>query len=317
MTIIYTQLPMLDGVTASQLFLPPMHQLHHANECYTVFDYFCDTFNHISKAQLMTRFENKLIFAKTNQGFLALSINDKYMDYHNSHIYYYRFIDDEIIVPFEHTIIYENERFIVVDKPHFLTMSPSGNYVSQTLLTRLKKQFNNPDLTPIHRLDKETSGLVLFCKNKEHRGAYQSLFATQKVKKYYHAIAKYNPELNFPMTLDLYMTRGNPFYTMTIKDNHAPNSHTHIDILEYNQHYAKYQLTPTTGKLHQLRVHLNHLNIPIKNDSYYPTVNHKKMDDFSKPLQLLAKHLEFIDPISNQFYSFDSLKDLNLYESCL
>lgn len=314
MTIIHTQLPMLNGVTASQLFLPPIHQIACANNDYTVLDYLCHSFHHLDKAQIIKKFEDGLIFAKINNGFLPLSINDYYKDYQNTHIYYYRFIEHEVIVPFEHKIIYENDCFVVVDKPHFLTMSPSGNYVSQTLLTRLKQQLNNPDLTPIHRLDKDTAGLVLFCKNKKHRGAYQSLFADQKIKKHYHAIAKYDADLLFPMTLNLYMTRGNPFYTMMIQDNHKPNSCTHIEILEHNKNYAKYQLTPITGKLHQLRVHLNYLNIPIKNDAYYPTVRHKSMDDFSNPLQLLAKHIEFIDPICNRLYCFDSEQVLNLQD---
>lgn len=306
-------LPMLNGLSASQIFLPPIWQLANLHDCHalTIYEYLCTKFHHITQAQLKKRFDNRLVFAQTHDGFVALSIDDKYIHYHNQHIHYYRMVDHEVIVPFAHKIINENERFIVVDKPHFLTISPSGNYVQQTLLTRLKEQFNNPDITPIHRLDKETAGLILFCKKKAYRATYQTLFANHQIKKTYHAIAKYDQTLHFPLSLSLHMTRGNPFYTMVVT-NQKPNSHTHINLLMHNQHYGKYQLMPTTGKLHQLRVHLNHLGIPIQNDPLYPTICHKKMDDFSHPLQLLAKSLEFTDPISNEHYYFNSTQDLFL-----
>lgn len=94
----------------------------------------------------------------------------------------------------------------------------------------------------------------------------------------------------------------------------TPNTHTDIALLQISEcgGFAKYALNPTTGKLHQLRVHLHHLGIPIVNDSFYPVVAHKAEDDFGQPLQLLAKHLSFIDPFSGEPMAFESGFELEL-----
>jgi len=214
-------------------------------------------------------------------------------------------------VPFEYQILFENEHFMVIDKPHFLTMSPTGQYIQETLLVRLKKQTGIEHLTPIHRLDRETAGVVLISKNVASRGLYQQLFATRQVQKTYHAIAGYREELRFPQIVRLRMDKGQPFYTMQVLEG-EPNSETEITLLEQQDHLAKYELKPHTGKQHQLRVHLNFLGIPILNDPFYPSVAHKADNDFSAPLQLLAKHIQFIDPITQQLMQFSSEQVLTL-----
>ena len=229
----------------------------------------------------------------------------------NTHIYYYRFLAHEISVPFQEKILFENDDLLVVDKPHFLTMSPTGQYVQETLLVRLKKTTNNSDLTPIHRLDRETAGVVLFSKKPSSRGIYQQLFAEKKVQKIYHAIAPYRADLTLPCTVELRMEKGEPFYTMQII-NGLVNSSTEINLLEHNKSWAKYQLKPLTGKQHQLRVHLNYLNIPIQNDPFYPQVIHKAAADFSAPLQLLAKEIYFSDPMTQHLLHFCSDQELTL-----
>ncbi|WP_111860868.1 pseudouridine synthase [Acinetobacter sp. CFCC 10889] len=292
--------PMIDGVNASQVYLPKLAQPT------TLFAYLCEKFPHISAQEWQQRFQDQLIFNEQGQ---ILNLKSTYPE--NSHIFYYRFLAHEIHVPFQEQILFENDHFIVVDKPHFLTISPTGQYLQETVLVRLKKATNNPDLTPIHRLDRETAGIVLISKCPETRGMYQQLFAERRVQKVYHAIAAYRPELIFPQDVHLRMEKGQPFYTMCTVAGEA-NSHTAIHLLTHNHTWAKYQLKPETGKQHQLRVHLNHLNIPIKNDPFYPTVIHKNEADFSTPLQLLAKELSFKDPISQQEMYFSSQKELTI-----
>ena len=264
--------PMIRGVTASKLFLPALQPAPQR-----LYDYLCQQFSHISAQEWQQRFQDQLIYAADGT---ILSLDSAYLA--NQHIYYYRFLAHEIHVPFQHHILYETDDLYIVDKPHFLTMSPTGQYVQETLLVRLKNQTGNADLTPIHRLDRETAGLVLFSKRPETRGIYQQMFAHREVKKTYHAIAAYHSSLEFPRTVCLRMDKGQPFYTMKIVEG-EPNSETQIDILEHNSQWAKYQLKPETGKQHQLRVHLNHLGITIKNDPLYPIVQHKSDDDFSNP----------------------------------
>lgn len=293
--------PMLNGVTASKVFLPSL-----AETPATLLDYLIQQFAHISASEWQQRCTDGLIYLANGN---KAQPNTPYVA--NSHVFYYRFLNHEIVVPFEHKIIFENDHFLVADKPHFLTISPTGKYVQETLLVRLKKQTGNPDLTPIHRLDRETAGLVLFSKQVHSRGCYQQMFAEQKVTKVYHAIAPYNPELTFPIELALRLEKGQPFYTMQVTTGES-NSETQIECLEYRETWAKYQLHPKTGKQHQLRVHLNYLNIPIKDDPFYPSVAHKPDDDFSAPLQLLAKKIQFIDPITQQWMQFESEQDLYL-----
>jgi len=293
--------PLINGVSASKVFLP------HDISAPTIFAYLCQHFPHIQTSEWQQRFSDELIYAADGE---KLKIDSIYTP--NSHIFYYRFLAQEIHVPFQHEILFENDDLLVVDKPHFLTMTPTGQYVQETLLVRLKKQTGYEALTPIHRLDRETAGVVLFCKKPECRGIYQQLFADRKVQKIYHAIAAYRSEIIFPQTLQLHMEKGNPFYTMQTNAGKAQNTETFIELLEHNQQHAKYRLQPKTGKQHQLRVHLNYLGLPILNDPFYPMVAHKADDDFSQPLQLLAKEIYFIDPILNQEMCFSSNFELTL-----
>ena len=293
--------PMLNGVSASQVYLPKLE-----TQPETLLSYLSEKFPHISPQEWQQRFHDQLIFDENGQ---TLDVDSIYLE--NSHIFYYRFLENETHVPFKEQILFENEHFIAVDKPHFLTISPTGQYLQETLLVRLKKATNNPELSPIHRLDRETAGIVLFSKQAETRGIYQQLFAKRQVQKIYHAIAAYRADLNFPQSVHLRMEKGQPFYTMKITEGEV-NSHTEIEMLAHNSTWAKYQLKPETGKQHQLRVHLNYLNIPIKNDPFYPAVTHKNDADFSEPLQLLAKALSFKDPITQQQMHFTSNFELIL-----
>lgn len=306
---IIDSLPMKSGVSPSKVYLPK-------NTTYTsVFDYLCVTFCHISRQCWQERFADGQIFAPMQDKFVVLNTQSSYQTFQDGYIYYYRSLKKETPVPFAHHVIFENERLMVVDKPHFLTMTPAGNYVKETLLSRLKDETNNSELSPIHRLDKDTAGLVLFCKDKKYRSTYQSLFDithhNHSIKKIYHAIAPFKKELILPMTLNLHIERGDPFYTMKVSDG-VPNSQTVIDIVDKKDNFAKYQLIPITGKLHQLRVHLNHLGIAIKNDPFYPSLCHRQPSDFDSPLQLLSKYIYLVDPVDNADYFFKSKRELIL-----
>ena len=293
--------PMLNGVTASKVFLPPLLV---KPEC--LYDYLCQQFSHIASSEWQQRFAKGLIYDACGQ---LLDRHAAYIE--NSHVFYYRFLAHEIHVPFEHEVLFENEHLLVVDKPHFLTISPTGQYVQETLLVRLKKQTGNAFLSPIHRLDRETAGVVLFSKQVTTRAAYQQMFAEHRVKKTYQAIAPFHANLTFPCYTRLRMQKGEPFYTMQVVEGQV-NSETYIELITHNGKWAKYQLQPISGKQHQLRVHLNSLGIAIQNDPFYPVVKHKPEDDFSAPLQLLAQQIEFTDPITQQNMAFSSNFQLTL-----
>lgn len=224
-------------------------------------------------------------------------------------IYYYRELEDETPVPFEEVILFQDEHLLVVDKPHFLPVIPSGRYLHQTLLVRLKKKLKLEHLTPIHRLDRETAGVILFSLNPASRGDYQSLFHKREMNKVYEALAAPLSGRQFPLIYRSRMVAGEPFFRMQ-EASGEPNSETYIEMLESRGDVALYRLRPLTGKKHQLRVHMAALGIPINNDSVYPELLAEKGDDFSQPLQLLARSISFKDPYTGKERHFESGRDL-------
>lgn len=224
-------------------------------------------------------------------------------------VHYYREVMDEAAIPFEEAILHVDEHLVVVDKPHFLPVIPSGGFVEQTLLRRLMRRLGNPDLVPLHRIDRATAGLVLFSTNRTSRSAYQALFQQQRIEKRYEALAAPLPGLSFPLTRRTRLVRGEPFFRTQEVDG-EPNSETRIEVIERGEDGWRYALYPVTGKKHQLRVHMAALGTPILNDPWYPGVNAGDADDYQRPLKLLAKTLSFIDPLSGERRCFDSQRGL-------
>ena len=226
-------------------------------------------------------------------------------------LYYYRALAIEPHIPFEAAVLFQDEHLVVADKPHFLPVTPSGRYLQETLLVRLKNQLGLDSLIPIHRIDRETAGLVLFSVKPAERDAYQALFRRHEVSKHYEAIAPWRAELQFPLMRRTRIVEGEPFFRQREVPG-EPNSVTQVDVLEVMGEQARYALRPVTGKKHQLRVHMNALGIPIINDRIYPPVPVTLDDDFTRPLQLLAKSIAFADPFSGQARQFDSRLSLLL-----
>jgi tRNA pseudouridine32 synthase / 23S rRNA pseudouridine746 synthase len=229
-------------------------------------------------------------------------------------IYYYRHVPDEPHIPFAETIIYQDAHLLVADKPHFLPVTPTGRYVQETLLVRLKKRTGLNDLVPIHRIDRDTAGLLLFSVQPATRDAYAALFRQRAVLKSYEAIAPYRADIRFPLTHRSRMVRAASFMQMQEVAG-EPNTETHIELLEQRGPLARYRLHPVTGKRHQLRMHMLSLGIPICGDAIYPVLTPEPaLDalDYSAPLQLLAQSIAFTDPVSQHQHSFSSMQTLRL-----
>ena len=224
-------------------------------------------------------------------------------------IYYYRELEDEKIIPYVEQVLYQDEHILVADKPHFLPVIPAGRFLHQTLLVRLRKKHKLQDLVPIHRLDRETAGVVLFSVNPRTRGHYTSLFRNRKVRKVYEALARTLDTTHFPTIRRSRIVRGEPFFRMK-EVSGEPNSETHVSPIRNSGRNTLYQLVPVTGRKHQLRLHLAGLGIPIINDKLYPAVTGSADDDFSSPLRLLAKSISFQDPLTGQQHHFESDRKL-------
>jgi tRNA pseudouridine32 synthase/23S rRNA pseudouridine746 synthase len=227
-------------------------------------------------------------------------------------IYYWRDAGPEPRVPFDEQIIYQDDHILVADKPHFLPVTPTGRYVQETLLVRLKKRTGLVDLTPMHRIDRDTAGLVMFCVRMQDRDAYAAMFRGRNLHKTYECIAPFLANVSFPLVRKTRLVTSPDSFMQMVEAVGEPNSETRIDLIErLSGGLARYSLQPISGKRHQLRVHMNGLGLPIMGDGIYPTLTPEtQRPDYSTPLQLLAKELAFEDPVTGLMHRFVS--QLNL-----
>ena len=222
-------------------------------------------------------------------------------------VYLYRELPNEVAVPFDIPVLYQDDDIVVADKPHFMATMPRGRHLVQTALIRLRRQLGLPELSPAHRLDRLTAGVLLFTIRRERRGVYQTLFARGAVRKTYLAKAAADPNLTLPrMVVSRIVKRRGNF--QAVEEPGEPNAETLVELLSPN---GLYRLTPRTGRTHQLRVHMASLGVPIYGDPLYPNVVDVAADDFSTPLQLLAQCIEFDDPVSGARRRFVSSRRLD------
>lgn len=228
-------------------------------------------------------------------------------------VYYYRALEPEVPIPFDEVVLFQDEHLLVVDKPHFLPVTPAGKYLQQTLLVRLKRRLGVEALVPIHRIDRETAGLVLFSLQPSTRGHYQQLFAERHVTKHYEAIVPWANGRTLPATYASRLEDDTSTSFMCVREvPGTPNATTHIQVTATAGDRAKLQLSPVTGRKHQLRVQCAALGVPILHDRIYPQLLPEGTDDFDHPLQLLAKHLRFTDPVTGVVREFTSPRSLEL-----
>lgn len=270
----------------------------------TVFDCLCDRFTAITREQWRDRFARGRVQDPSGA---ALAIDHTYRV--GLVVRYFREVFDEPSIPFIETIVHADDDLVVVDKPHFLPVAPAGRHVEHTLLTRLARRFGNDELVPLHRIDRETAGLVLFSARKATRARYQSLFHERRIVKQYEALAPPLAQIEFPLERRSRIVASDRFPLMCETDGES-NSATRIEVIERGEHVWRYALDALTGRKHQLRVHMAALGAPLLNDCYYPTLCHADADRFDRPLKLLARVLRFDDPFDGRQRCFESTLSL-------
>ena len=217
-------------------------------------------------------------------------------------VYYYREVAVETKIPFQQKVLHQDEHCILVFKPHFLPVTPSGNYVNECLIHRLRIATGIDTISPAHRLDRPTAGVMLMTVNPESRHAYHELFTTGCISKQYQAIAQLTSELlaqhqagelSLPMhwTVKNRMVRSTPSFLMKITEGEA-NTHSEIRLIAVKGNRGLFELSPITGKMHQLRVHMMSLGMPLENDTNYPVLAEKAADNFEKTITI---NCEIID----------------------
>lgn len=288
-----TKPPLLNGLAAATLQLPQ-------GQWTTVVECLAAHFAAIPHEEWVSRMARGLVLDSQGSPLTPASAYRPGLRVH-----YYREVHAETPIPFVESILYADAHLVVADKPHFLPVAPVGTYVHETLLTRLTRRLDNPNLVPLHRIDRGTAGLVLFSASPQTRASYQALFRERRILKRYEAIAPALPELRFPLLRATRIVRGDPFVLSQEVDGPA-NTETRIEVERRDGALWRYALYPVTGKKHQLRVHMAALGAPILNDDFYPVMTARAADDFGRPLQLLAQSLAFSDPLSGAQRRFDS-----------
>ncbi|MCH1930214.1 pseudouridine synthase [Shewanella sp. A25] len=269
----------------------------------TVFSYLISHYDHIGEAV----WRQRILDGKVHwQDGSLIDLDTPYRP--TARAYYYREVPIEAKIPFSEKILYQDENIILAYKPHFLPVTPSGDFVNECLIHRLRLSTGIDTIAPAHRLDRETAGIILLTTRPETRHVYHQLFIDDAIRKHYQAIAKLTPELiaqhqRGDLTLPLHWTvknrmqRSEPSFTMKVVDGEA-NTHSEISLVEIKGDVGLFHLSPITGKTHQLRVHMQSLGMPLLNDRFYPLLLPKGPDNFAEPLKLLAKRLRFTDPLS-------------------
>jgi len=294
--------PTRSGVGPSCVGLPAGHWD-------TVFDFLVQRFPAQSAATWRMRMDQGLVRDEQGQ---AVAAAQAYRGHQR--IYYYRDCPVETPIPFQAEVLYRDDDLLVVDKPHFLPVTPSGRYLQETVLVRLKRELGLDDIVPIHRIDRDTAGLVMFSLRPASRDAYHALFRSRRIEKTYEAVAPWRSDLLLPLTRTSRIVQGAHFLQQC-EGTGEPNAMTHIALLRSMGSLAHYRLQPVTGHRHQLRVHMAALGMAIAGDGIYPVLTPQRETVTDLPLQLLARSIRFTDPLGGKAREFESRRTLALADA--
>jgi tRNA pseudouridine32 synthase / 23S rRNA pseudouridine746 synthase len=308
-------LPVKDGVGPTRLRVPT------SGPWATIAEYVVARFDHLDAATLHRRFDAEEIVGNDGSPIgRGTALGE------HRFVWYHRDLPVEEPVPFHEEILHRDDDLVVIDKPHFLPTTPGGRYLRESALVRLRNRLDNPDLTPIHRLDRATAGVVMFSARPATRGAYQSLFEKRRVTKVYEAVSAlpsdWDPDApalagrGVPLVYRNHLAARRGELRVVVDESREPNAETLIDVCgtgigASGRAVLHTILRPRTGRMHQLRVHLAALGIGILGDRWYPDLLPETPDDHGLPVQLLARELEFTDPLSGRPRRFVTRRTLS------
>ncbi|WP_244080888.1 pseudouridine synthase [Corynebacterium striatum] len=222
-------------------------------------------------------------------------------------VFFYRIPAPEEPVPYDIPILFEDKHLLVVDKPPFMATMPRAKHIVQSATVQMRRITGIDDLSPAHRLDRLTSGILVFTKTKEIRGAYQTLFAERRVHKTYEAIAPLSDVPvgamwesrieKTPGEIQGRLVAGEPNAFTEVAGVNPVDNEPYEAIHGPQPPLAKYTLKPKTGKTHQLRLHMWDAGVPILGDPVYPVTFPADAEDMRVPMHLTATRIEFIDPL--------------------
>ena len=292
-------LPLRDGIGASAVAVP-------AGPWPTVLDFLAERLPVLTRAGWQARLQAGEVFGDDARPLAPHAPCPA-----GQRLHYYRWHADEPALPQDEHVVHQDEWLVVADKPHFMPVTPAGRFARQSLLARLRRRLGLDALSPVHRIDRDTAGLVVFAVQPRTRGAYQALFRDRAVRKVYEAVAAHRPALDFPRRHASRLAPDPDRFFVSREVPGEPNSLTDLERLAVHGEHALYRLHPVTGQRHQLRLHMAALGLPILGDAFYPEVRHAAgTDDWRRPLQLLARGIAFTDPVTGQARHFESTRRL-------
>ncbi|WP_312169450.1 pseudouridine synthase [Microbacterium sp.] len=295
-------LPVRDGVGATRLHVPM------SGEWPTVGAYMIERFFHLDPEGLLSRFDRGEIVARDGRPLTRetpLGVEE--------FIWYYRDPPVETYLPLEIEVLHQDADLVVIDKPHFLPTIPGGKFLQNSALIRLRNLLGNDELAPIHRLDRATAGVLMFSARPQTRAPYQLMFEKRQVQKVYEAVSARPAEWDasrFPLVYRNHIVKLRNELKVKVDDQREPNAETQIDLIDADERVVHTLLRPHSGKMHQLRVHLAALGLGILNDPFYPELRGEAPDDLDRPMQLLARELHFVDPLSGASRMFSTTRTL-------
>ncbi len=275
------------------------------NKNITILDFLEQHFPHIGRKIWSERIDTELVSDANGN---PISQNTVYNA--GMRLSYYREVPKEMKIPFEEIILFQNNHFLAICKPHFLPVQPSGPYVRECLLNRLIKSLRNENLVPLHRIDRETAGVILFSADRKSRNVYHQMFKSGSVKKFYEAIGTKPSDNKVEEWLIENRIEESEDWPLMKNSDGPINARTVIRKIDEKDDLIKFRIEPLTGKGHQIRLHLQIIGSCIINDRYHPNLLPEMPDNFKNPLQLIARKLEFIDPISGERFMFRSSRKL-------
>jgi tRNA pseudouridine32 synthase/23S rRNA pseudouridine746 synthase len=264
----------------------------------TILEHLIFRFPHVSESAWRSRMARGLVTTEKGEKIVEDS------HYAAGLVFYAKEIPYEPAPTETEIILFQDGELLVADKPHGMPVTPAGSHVARSLLNRLQESTGIDTLVPLHRVDRDTAGIVLFGINAESRALYHALFATRSIAREYLAVARVarTPDQTHWL-VENRLQPGTPWFRQEIAEGPI-NSITRIELVTVVDGLGLFHLRPETGKKHQLRVHMASLGFPILGDSFY-----SESPD-SPVLQLLAYKLQFVDPLTGVERVFRSTRKL-------
>lgn len=211
-------------------------------------------------------------------------------------------------------IVYEDDYLLVINKPSGMVVHPALGHYSGTLVNALMYHTNlsNHDVRPgiVHRIDKDTSGLLLVAKNDDIHLALSEELSKRKVNRKYIALV-HGVISNDTGTIDAPIGRSVfDRKKMSVTDINSKDAITHFKVLERLNDATLIECTLETGRTHQIRVHMSYIGFPIVNDPVYG--RKKKINDFGQMLH--AKTIGFNHPITGEYMEFSKDAPKEFYD---